>query len=163
MSKNIIINGKNMKLKYLEGLKVNGNEAVIVRNNYSVMYNKYVIVIQHKDGLLSEYYSDDNEVKKIKLYISYDKPNELSFENPDCNDNWTRIFIYLFDNENSYFLCADSQTISEIGIWNCSVTSREYDAMKQNVLNTAGWIKESLPKRILSIESNEQNESLFIE
>ena len=85
------------------------------------------------------------------------------FENPDCNDNWTRIFIYLFDNENSYFLCADSQTISEIGIWNCSVTSREYDAMKQNVLNTAGWIKESLPKRILSIESDEQNESLFIE
>jgi len=83
MSKNIIINGKNMKLKYLEGLKVNGNEAVIVRNNYSVMYNKYVIVIQHKDGLLSEYYSDDNEVKKIKLYISYDKPNELIFENPD--------------------------------------------------------------------------------
>ena len=100
MSKNIIVNGKKMKLKHLEGIMVDGNKAMIVRYNCTAMYSKYAVVIQHMDGSLSEYYSDAEKSKRIKLYISYDEPNEVIFEVPDCNNNWTKIFIYLFDDDS---------------------------------------------------------------
>lgn len=162
MSKKITISGKEYKTKFLERIAVKNNSAALFHHNKLSIYNKYAIVIKNSDGSSNEYYSDDDQTKYFDVILYRGNPNEILFKTPDCQEKWKHIFIYLFNDDNSYFMCANSENISEVGAWYVSANLCEYEALRKNVLNCADWFKEKLSSRILNIELNEKEDVSLI-
>ncbi len=148
------------KKKNLMQIALQNGYGFVVSKKKVTGYKNGVICVKSFEDVTSVFSTlNENTEQGITCYTG--NPYRIEFLDTEMMKNWDKLFVYLFDSEGAFFLCADRKQLEDVGAFCVFADVFTIEEMRKNVLNVAPLWGEQLYETILRLENTERKKLML--